>query len=76
MTAIVIHFPWLTGNVAECKGYLNQYGQLAPILTPVDWLSCGGDEYLVGRAGYLAGLLWLREETGLEVYRIQYNFFL
>ncbi|KAK4319693.1 hypothetical protein Pmani_009353 [Petrolisthes manimaculis] len=55
------------GNIAECSSYLSQFGQLAPMLTPVDWLSCGGDEYLVGRAGYLAGLLWLQEEIGSSV---------
>lgn len=55
------------GNMEESKLYLDKFIGLAPILTPVDWLSCGGDEFLVGRAGYLAGVLWLRAKLGLKV---------
>ncbi|MPC96121.1 LanC-like protein 3 [Portunus trituberculatus] len=51
----------------ESKAYLNKFTALAPILIPVDWLSCGGDEFLVGRAGYLAGVLWLRTKLGGKV---------
>lgn len=56
-----------TGNLEESRKYMMEFSQLAPVLMPVNWLSCGGDEFLVGRAGYLAGLLWLRSELGCEV---------
>lgn len=55
------------GNMEECKKYISEFSQLASALIPVNWLSCGGDEFLVGRAGYLAGLLWLQSELGCNV---------
>lgn len=38
---------------------------------PVDFLSCGGDEFLVGRAGYIGGALWLQKVFGTPVVPIQ-----
>lgn len=55
------------GNAEESKKYVSEYAHLAAVVTPVNWLSCGGDELLVGRAGYLSGVLWLRSELGCEV---------
>ncbi|XP_047502916.1 lanC-like protein 3 [Penaeus chinensis] len=54
-------------NAEECKKCLSEFAQLAPVVTPVNWLSCGGDEFLVGRAGYLAGVLWLQSELQCNV---------
>jgi len=34
------------------------------VCKPVDFLGCGGDELLVGRAGYLCGALWLQQKLG------------
>ena len=31
---------------------------------PLNFLRCGGDELLVGRAGYLSGVLWLEKVFG------------
>ncbi|KAJ0174277.1 hypothetical protein K1T71_010423 [Dendrolimus kikuchii] len=42
------------------KALLNQY------LNP-KFLKCGGDEFFVGRAGYIAGALWMSRELQTEV---------
>ncbi|XP_068244503.1 lanC-like protein 3 [Palaemon carinicauda] len=55
------------GNSGKSQEYLSEFAKLAAVITPKNWLSCGGDELLVGRAGYLSGLLWLRSELGCEV---------
>lgn len=55
------------GNLEDSKIYLNKFIGLAHIVTPIEWLSCGGDEFLVGRAGYLEGVLWLRAKLGVKV---------
>lgn len=55
------------GNLEDSKIYLNKFIGLAHIVTPIEWLSCGGDEFLVGRAGYLEGVLWLRAKLGEKV---------
>lgn len=44
----------------ECQANLDKFAAIAEKLLPVDFLDCGGDEYLVGRAGYYAGILYLR----------------
>ncbi|XP_063841305.1 lanC-like protein 3 homolog [Scylla paramamosain] len=62
------------GNMEESKAYLDKFTALAPILIPVDWLSCGGDEFLVGRAGYLAGVLWLRAKLGGKILEDEHLF--
>lgn len=43
------------------KSLFNQY------LSP-RFLKCGGDEYFVGRAGYLAGALWMSRELQTPVF--------
>lgn len=48
------------GNMEECQANLDKFAAIAEKLLPVDFLDCGGDEYLVGRAGYYAGILYLR----------------
>lgn len=55
------------GNLEDSKIYLNKFIGLAHIVTPIEWLSCGGDEFLVGRAGYLEGVLWLRAKLGAKI---------
>lgn len=40
---------------------------LSSICSPVDFLACGGDELLVGRAGFLCGALWLEKVFGAPV---------
>ena len=37
------------------------------ICLPINFLSCGSDEMLVGRAGYLSGALWINQEIGSPV---------
>ncbi|XP_069178078.1 lanC-like protein 3 [Procambarus clarkii] len=55
------------GNMKESEKYISEFSQLAAILTPLNWYSRGGDEFLVGRSGYLAGVLWLRSELNHDV---------
>jgi membrane transport protein XK len=42
------------------KGFLEG----AKVCKPINFLGCGGDELLVGRAGYLCGALWLQQKLG------------
>lgn len=58
-----------TDSLAHYKALYNQY------LSP-RFLKCGGDEFFVGRAGYLSGALWISREleqrvfTNEELYRL------
>lgn len=47
------------GNFKES---LKQYQSLFKLYLNPKFLKCGGDEFFVGRAGYLAGALWLTRE--------------
>ena len=47
--------------------YVSSYKSGVQLLLPPDPLGVGSDELLVGRAGYLAGYLWLKHKVGLEV---------
>ncbi|CAH2242304.1 jg25218 [Pararge aegeria aegeria] len=46
------------------KTYKSLYGQY---LNP-KFLKCGGDEFFVGRAGYLAGALWASRELQAQIF--------
>ncbi|XP_023939957.2 lanC-like protein 3 homolog [Bicyclus anynana] len=50
-----------TDHFKMYKSLYNQY------LNP-KFLKCGGDEFFVGRAGYLAGLLWASRETQTQIF--------
>lgn len=52
------------GNKEAAEKYLKKYIKAGDNCTPVHYLRCGGDELLVGRAGYLSGALWLEKELG------------
>ncbi|GLH07166.1 LanC-like protein 3 homolog [Gryllus bimaculatus] len=52
------------GNKEAAEKYLRKYIKAADNCMPVHYLRCGGDELLVGRAGYLSGALWLEKELG------------
>lgn len=47
--------------------YLNKYYDSAKLHKDVNCLGDGADELFVGRAGYLAGALWLARETDSEL---------
>ncbi|XP_013162915.1 PREDICTED: lanC-like protein 3 [Papilio xuthus] len=49
-----------TDFIKNYKALYNQY------LNP-KFLKCGGDEFFVGRAGYLAGALWMHKELHIPV---------
>ncbi|KAG7177833.1 LanC-like protein 3-like [Homarus americanus] len=55
------------GNMKESEKYASEFSHLAAHLIPVNWYSHGGDEFLVGRAGYLAGLIWLQSELKRDI---------
>ncbi|XP_069958908.1 lanC-like protein 3 isoform X2 [Cherax quadricarinatus] len=55
------------GNIKESEKYVSEFKHLAATITPVNWFSRGGDEFLVGRSGYLAGALWLHSELNQDV---------
>jgi hypothetical protein len=47
---------------------LKAYIDSAANCKPLNFLRCGGDELLVGRAGYLSGVLWLEKVFGKETF--------
>jgi hypothetical protein len=47
--------------------YANDYGDLASICEPINFLPKGSDELFVGRAGYLCGLLVIKKYLNLQV---------
>lgn len=55
------------GKEKECRMHLQQYISLADKCFDPDYLGNGSDELLVGRAGYLSGVLFLQKVFGLEV---------
>ena len=55
------------GDAAQSGEYVAKFIALHKMCKPVDFLACGGDELLVGRAGYLCGALYLQQELGASV---------
>ncbi|KAJ1528766.1 hypothetical protein ONE63_007153 [Megalurothrips usitatus] len=55
------------GNISEAQHFCQLYKSLSSLCIPVDFLPCGGDELLVGRAGYLCGALWLHKVFGTPI---------
>ena len=56
-----------TGDTSKSEEYVKKFISLHNMCKPVDYLACGGDELLVGRAGYLCGALYLQQELGENV---------
>ena len=54
-------------NSEKSQHYLDKFISLHKMCTPLNFLECGGDELLVGRAGYLCGVLYLQEHLGKDV---------
>ena len=50
-----------------------KYRALAAVCQPIDYLGCGSDEFLVGRAGYLAGAIELKRIFGEVIYNINFK---
>lgn len=55
------------GSKSQMDAMIQKYSDASKTFLPVNFLSCGGDELLVGRAGYLSGILSLRKALGVEV---------
>ncbi|PRD21592.1 UNVERIFIED_CONTAM: LanC-like protein 3-like protein [Trichonephila clavipes] len=55
------------GKEKECQMHLQQYISLADRCMDPDYLGNGSDELLVGRAGYLSGVLFVQKVFGPEV---------
>lgn len=51
----------------RASDYAKRYAQGAANCKPIDFLSCGGDELFVGRAGYLFGALWLNKQFDSQI---------
>ena len=56
-----------TNEPTKSEEYLKKFISLHKMCKPVDFLACGGDELLVGRAGYLCGVLYLQQQLGDSV---------
>lgn len=55
------------GMVQQRDEMIKRYMAAAVICQPMNFLSCGGDELLVGRAGYLCGCIMLNKFIGGNV---------
>lgn len=55
------------GNTSRCDKYVEQYGAEAVRCMKIDFFKHGSDEMLIGRAGYLCGLLSLQQNLGRKV---------
>lgn len=56
-----------TGSQQKSDHYVEKFINLHKMCLPVDFLEIGGDELLVGRAGYLCAALYLQQELGEAV---------
>lgn len=56
-----------TGNKNEEERDLCAYKAIAELCKPINFLPYGGDELLVGRAGYICGAVWLEKVEGRKV---------
>ncbi|KAL1460932.1 hypothetical protein WDU94_012868 [Cyamophila willieti] len=52
------------GDNERSQCHFEMYTKLAFHIKAVDYVKFGGDEYLVGRAGYLAGIQWAEKQLG------------
>lgn len=50
---------------------LRMYKSLYPSYLNPKFLKCGGDELFVGRAGYLAGILWISRELQSPIFTLE-----
>ncbi|CAB3257246.1 unnamed protein product [Arctia plantaginis] len=50
---------------------LRMYKSLYPSYLNPKFLKCGGDELFVGRAGYLAGILWISRELKTPIFTLE-----
>ncbi|GBN01374.1 LanC-like protein 3 [Araneus ventricosus] len=55
------------GKEKESRIFLEKYVSLADGCLGLDYLGCGSDELLVGRAGYLSGILFLQKVFESEI---------
>ncbi|ODN01842.1 LanC-like protein 3 [Orchesella cincta] len=56
----------LTGNQQLTNDCLQSFIAAANVCKPIDFFKPGGDEFLVGRSGYLCGALWLQQKLGYQ----------
>lgn len=59
LAAVIYH---KTEQKAECEYFQKLYYDAANTCKEMQYLTCGGDELFVGRAGYVCGALWLAKE--------------
>uniref|UniRef100_A0A8D8S7I7 LanC-like protein 3 homolog n=2 Tax=Cacopsylla melanoneura TaxID=428564 RepID=A0A8D8S7I7_9HEMI len=65
--AILGVFYSTVGDKERSQCHFEMYTKLAFHIKAVDYVKFGGDEYLVGRAGYLAGIQWAEKQLGKQV---------
>ncbi|XP_033635990.1 lanC-like protein 3 [Asterias rubens] len=55
------------GSNQAAAQFLQSYANFAAVCAPENFLQCGSDELLVGRAGYLCGVQLLAQKVGKQV---------
>ncbi|XP_033221745.1 lanC-like protein 3 homolog isoform X1 [Belonocnema kinseyi] len=56
-----------SGNADQVSKLSKRYLDFSDRYKKIDFLSCGSDEFFVGRTGYLFGALWLNRRLGKTV---------
>ena len=56
-----------TSHTDVSEKFLYKYAAIADVCKQIDFLTCGSDEFFVGRAGYLCGALNLNQKLGKQV---------
>lgn len=59
------------GDSARSTALVKRYVGMAELCRPEAFLSAGSDEFLVGRAGYLYGALWLNRQLGGDIVPVE-----
>ncbi|XP_071943750.1 lanC-like protein 3 isoform X2 [Antedon mediterranea] len=57
----------VTGNEVEVKKFAEMYASLSSLCAPVNQCTKQAEEILVGRAGYLCGVLFFKSKLGLSI---------
>ncbi|KAI5706251.1 hypothetical protein M8J76_011573 [Diaphorina citri] len=59
------------GDKERSQCHFDMYTKLATHIKAIDYVKFGGDEFLVGRAGYLAGIIWAERQLGRQIMSLE-----
>lgn len=59
------------GDKERSRCHFDMYTQFAAHIKAADYVKFGGDEFLVGRAGYMAGIIWAERQIGRQIMSLE-----